>query len=167
MSATAHVVCYNRLMSTYRTTAESFWAQMNKTGGCWLWTGARTSRNYGTVSWMNRQRSTHKLAYELTNGPVPDGLVVRHTCDNPPCCNPEHLSLGTVLDNVRDMLERGRKNPARGERCHHAKLTAEMVVEMRRLRANGSKLRELVTQFGVSLGTVGKACARESWKHVQ
>jgi hypothetical protein len=72
--------------------------------GCWVWKGRRNSHGYGLY---NHQR-VHRLMYEQKVGPIPDDLMIRHACDNPPCINPDHLLLGTMADNMGDMVERGR-----------------------------------------------------------
>ena len=83
----------------------------DESNGCWVWRGARHAYGYGVVTVEAlglRNLLTHRVIWELQNGPIPDGLVVRHRCDNPPCCNPGHLELGTHADNTRDMIERHR-----------------------------------------------------------
>jgi len=86
-----------------------FWAKVQKTATCWLWTGTRTRQGYGQFAVDKRTRaSAHRMAYELTHGPIPEGLDVLHKCDNPPCCNPEHLFLGTHQDNMIDAVHKGR-----------------------------------------------------------
>lgn len=85
----------------------SFWACADCAGaGCWEWSGLRSARGYGRFG--HDSRRAHRIAWELTFGPVPDGLLVCHTCDNPPCIRPEHLFLGTDADNARDMVAKGR-----------------------------------------------------------
>jgi hypothetical protein len=76
--------------------------------GCWVWTGARTRAGYGTLGVDGSTRYTHRLCYEEFVGPIPDGMRACHRCDNPPCCNPEHLFLGTDQDNMDDMWAKGR-----------------------------------------------------------
>lgn len=92
---------------------ERFWAKVDKGDGCWEWTGGRANRGYGHVEPVRGQnRSAHRVSWELTNGPIPDGLWVLHRCDNPPCVRPSHLFLGTHADNMRDMEAKGRgKHP--------------------------------------------------------
>jgi hypothetical protein len=93
-----------------------FWDRVDTTGGifaCWPWVGCLDSHGYGKVRHERRQMSASRKAWILTNGPVPAGLFVCHTCDNPPCCNPLHLFLGTAADNNADMMAKGRQIPGR------------------------------------------------------
>lgn len=85
------------------TTADRFWAKVDRSGDCWLWMGKRIVK-YG---YFNHRRA-HRVAWELTHGDIPKGLYVLHSCDNPPCVNPAHLRLGTQFDNMADMHDRGR-----------------------------------------------------------
>lgn len=90
---------------------ERFWRKVDKSAGpegCWPWTGSRHGFGYGFVSAGGKRRGAHRVSWELANGPIPDGLSVCHRCDNPPCVNPAHLFLGTVGDNTRDMMAKGR-----------------------------------------------------------
>lgn len=89
-------------------TAESFWARVDKSAECWEWTGARYSQGYGAFCYLGRQWHTNRLAWLFTNGPIPDGLQVCHTCDNPSCCRPDHLFLGTQTENLQDASSKGR-----------------------------------------------------------
>lgn len=94
--------------------------------------------------------------------------MVCHHCDNPPCCNPAHLFLGTALDNVRDMLNKGRERPAYGRRHHAAKLTEEQVREIRARRARGEKLVDLAEEFhvgGPRLSVITRH-PEKAWRHV-
>lgn len=93
-------------MNGIPNTSESFWARVDRTGECWLFLGATTRNGYGTLSWNGRLVYAHRLAWTLTNGPIPEGLRVLHSCDNPPCVR--HLFLGTAADNSRDMVAKGR-----------------------------------------------------------
>ena len=88
---------------------ETFWARVDKGGECWEWQGARVGGGYGTTRREGRMWLTHRLSYFLSHGSLPKEACVLHRCDNPPCVRPEHLSLGTYLDNERDKIAKGRK----------------------------------------------------------
>lgn len=85
-----------------------FWSRCARVGECLEWQGYRMPNGYGHVAFLGRMRLAHRVAYELTHGPIPEGMLVCHRCDNPPCTDPEHLFLGTHSDNVQDMLRKGR-----------------------------------------------------------
>jgi hypothetical protein len=151
-------------------TAEArFWRKVDVRGPdeCWEWTGSRLPFGYGQIvaRYGHPSIKTHRFAYELANGPIPDGLKVLHRCDNPPCCNPAHLFLGTLLDNRRDCLAKGRE--ARGE-CHpHSRLRESDVRRMRQqCKDEHQTARQLAEKYGVSKSTVSKVLSRRSWKHI-
>lgn len=132
---------------------------------CILWDGAITPKGYGTTPVSGKTVYIHRLTYTDTYGSIPPGMVVRHKCDTPACYNPEHLELGSYQDNSQDMVDRDRST--RGERNRHAKLTAELVLELRELHSSGNYLqRELAEQYGVTIATVNDIVKRRSWRHV-
>lgn len=91
--------------------AASFWAKVERRGPdeCWPWVGARKPRGYGNVRIDGKYRLAHRVAWELATGTtIPSGCIVMHRCDNPPCCNPAHLLMGTMKDNTADMRRKGR-----------------------------------------------------------
>lgn len=90
---------------------ERFWKKVKKSEGCWEWLAVVSSRGYGTFSLNYKSVSAHRYSYQLHFGEIPDGLLVCHTCDNPRCVNPDHLFLGTSLDNNHDMIKKGRSKP--------------------------------------------------------
>ena len=156
------------MQDLYPNPVDRFWAQVDKSGECWTWTGYLTKKGYGSITWGKRQRPAHRVSWMIHFGEIPEGLVVRHRCDNPPCVRPDHLELGTVGDNVGDMWERG--NPVipalRGGQHPRAKLTDEQVAEIKRLRASGVTAPAIAEQFGVSKWTVYKIGEGTRWKHV-
>lgn len=97
-------------------TAEDFWARVDRSGDCWLWTGALV-KGYGRTAWQGEQRPAHRLAYELAIGPIPDGLVVDHLCRVPACVNPSHLEPVTQRENTL----RGETIPARNAAKTHCR----------------------------------------------
>ena len=87
-----------------------FWAKVNKEAenGCWEWTAAANSKGYGQFSIGGVSKSTHKISYIIHKGEIPDGLMICHTCNNPPCVNPNHLYAGTGKDNAQQAAKEGR-----------------------------------------------------------
>lgn len=149
--------------------AERFWRFVDQRGtdDCWPWTGWIFSRNpYGGFSYGGKNHRAHKVAYELTYGDVPEGLVVMHTCDNPPCCNPAHLKVGTFAENTEDMVRKGRLNPPIGERQIRAKLTAADVRRIRDLASTGMTHAAIGDMLGVSQSAVTRVVRKNSWKHI-
>src|ERR1700756_1280789 len=100
-------------------------------GECLIWTGQTDDRGYGRIKIAGKNRRAHIVHFELHNGPVPEGKVLMHSCDTPACIHLGHLSPGTQLENVRDMLAKGRANKCKGENHPKAKLTAQQIVEIR------------------------------------
>jgi len=139
-----------------------FWDKVNKTispNGCWIWT-AGVSNHYGRFSVGRKTFSAHRFAFELTNGPIPLGLYVCHTCDNPLCVNPAHLFLGTHTDNMNDRNVKGRM--ARGI-TNRAKLTEPDVLQ---IRASADSVSDLSYNFGVSPQHIRLILSRKAWAHI-
>lgn len=139
--------------------------------GCWLWTGSRNRKGYGQISVGGRRgrpQLAHRIAWTLVNGPIPDGVKVLHSCDNPPCVNSSaHLFLGTLGDNNADMVAKGRDRKAIGEAAPTAVLTEATVLEMRRLhREEGLGCRRLGAMFSVADGTAQAVISRRTWRHL-
>jgi hypothetical protein len=132
--------------------------------GCWPWNGNRSRRGYGRVKVLGRLHTASRLALECSGGPLPDGMYALHRCDNPPCCNPAHLFAGTIADNERDKVSKGRQ--MRGERHHKSKLTEQDVREIRRRGADGESQNSLARAFSVTQGVVWNILKRRIWKGV-
>lgn len=135
--------------------------------GCWEWRGTTEKFGYGRMyrreGTTRRSLSTHRVSYELHIGPIPSGMCVLHSCDNPPCVNPEHLRLGTRLDNARDREGRGRgaSEKRSGERNGRHRLTEAQV---RVIRNSTRPLRALAEEFGVGHSTVRAVRTGRTWK---
>lgn len=136
-----------------------FWAKVDKSGDCWIWTANCTSGGYGQFQYSYKQpRQAHRVAWELELGPVPIGLDVLHHCDNPPCCRPDHLFLGTDADNVADRTRKGRT--AKGSQNAGAKLTEQQVLEIRESTATA---RIVALKYGICLNHVYVIRNRGKW----
>lgn len=129
--------------------------------GCWEWKGRRAASGYGKA---RRNQSSHRLAYETWVGPIPEGHVVRHKCDNSPCINPDHLETGTHADNMNDMVERGRCADQRGERGPRAKLSGKDVLDIREEYAKGVLTQTMLADvYGVTPSAVSLAIRGVNW----
>lgn len=132
---------------------------------CWEWQSTISHRGYGKF-WLNgRTDLAHRASYKMHRGPIASGLMVRHVCDNPPCVNPNHLILGSALDNARDAIERDRYR--RGSSAGRAKLTEQQVVDIRAARALGETQVALAEAFGVSRSAIQFALSGRNWAHVE
>ena len=149
--------------------AERFWSwvDVGEPDQCWPSRGClRGASGHVNFQANGKGNYAHRVAWELTHGPVPDGLHVLHHCDNPPCCNPAHLFLGTHADNMADMAAKGRYRviPQPGERNPQAKLTEpEVVTIRRRYAAGGISQAALAREYGVSPALVGMIVRRQIW----
>ncbi len=183
---------------------ERFWLRVNKDGPipahkpelgpCWVWTGATTGQGYGKMNIRGVRSLTHRISWEIHNGPVPDGLFVLHRCDNEPCCNPAHLFVGTNQDNTADSTEKGRRASGErhgthtkpetlqrgdehwtrrlgvrtiGEDNGFAKLTDDDVRAIRLAYANGESQQSIADRHGIHQTAVSGIARRQTWSHVQ
>jgi HNH endonuclease len=143
-----------------------FWSKVDGSGGpeaCWPWTGAQNRGGYGAAWHAGRVRTASRMAWELTNRPIPEGAHVLHRCDNPPCCNPAHLYLGDDAANHADMVGRRRSNA--GERNPQARLTWEIAREIRARHAAGEAgYRRLARAYRVDLKTIARVVRGDGWR---
>lgn len=134
--------------------------------GCWVYEGPGSANGKWHVRVLFRDQwySAHRLGWELVNGPIPDGLLACHKCDNPRCVNPEHLFLGTHADNSADMARKGRAS--RGEGRYNAVLTDDLVRKIRARFEKGESQASIKSDLGLEGYTVYRIVRRKSWKHV-
>lgn len=137
----------------------------NEKTGCIEWQGSRDKDGYGTLRSGRKDYKAHRVAFERVHGPIPHGMVVCHTCDNPPCCNIDHLFLGTAADNTQDSVSKGRH--VHGTRSANAKINDHVVAQIRRMVSQGSSQTKAAKVFGIDQTTVSRIMRRKSWKHVK
>lgn len=149
--------------------AERFWSKVEKTDGCWLWTGVIDKYGYGAITVHNVSKKAHRIAWELTNGPIPPGLCVLHSCiASRSCVALKHLRLGTHAENAVDREAQGRHSDSSGEKNGQAKLTASEVREIRDLRASGALTgREVARLYGVTPSEVSHIFTGKVWKEAR
>jgi hypothetical protein len=149
------------------TRLNNFWAKVDKTSstaGCWLWTGAKQGGRRGKygafqMGWKIQKRA-HRLSFEIANGPIPDGMMVCHSCDTPLCVNPAHLFLGTAKDNVDDMSAKNRKVNSIGEKNGASKLTADAA---RSIYTDPRTNREIAQDYNISSELISQIRHRKIW----
>ena len=147
-------------------TLTRFWSRVERRDlfGCWLWTAVKDGNGYGEISVGGKMLRTHRVAYELAVGPIPKGLCVLHTCDNPPCVNPAHLWLGTKGDNTRDCIAKGRGARSKGEAHGLAKLKSK---DIPKIRNDDRALRTIAADYGVGRNTICDIKRRKRWIHIK
>ena len=152
---------------------EFFWARVTPKGvdDCWLWEGDK-GKEYGIVylgkikigdpyKYKKLRAYAHRISWELTNGPIPDGLIVCHKCDVPMCVNPNHLFLGTKKDNTQDMIKKRRHN--HGDKVAWSKVTEQ---EAKEIIASKEKNGVLAEKYGINFRTVSQIRNGTTWKHL-
>lgn len=156
------------LLKTFEEKLEWFQERcyLDPNSGCWIWENGQYG-GYGVVG-IGPERKTRRasrVAYEQFVGPIPEGMQVLHKCDVKMCVNPRHLFLGSITDNMRDMIRKGRKHQMTAE-MFKKKLTPDNVVEMRRQYAEGATVSDIARQFGVSEAGARSVVKRRSWKTI-
>lgn len=134
---------------------------------CWLWKGTKRGNGYGCVGYNSKLLDAHRLSYEVYIGPIPDGMLVCHKCDNRLCVNPDHLFLGSYRDNYQDSKRKDRNT--RGERHANSKLSDDDVIAIReayRVRRYGD-MPLLAERFGVSISTIHRIGQGTAWTHIK
>jgi hypothetical protein len=164
--------CYRQgIALRFGSVADRFWLRVNRNGPvpphraeigpCWVWMGSSTRNGYGQISSLGRKIATHRLSWELAYGQIPSGLQALHRCDNKRCVRPDHLFLGTALDNRHDCIAKNRDN--HGERHGNAKLTWATVREMRTRYLRGQTTVEISWRFSADRKQVWEIVTGRRW----
>jgi len=185
----------NAILEVGKNRVQKFLDQLvEKQNGCLEWSGYKNPDGYGVFSLKGKATRTHRIAYVLRYGEIQNGMVVRHSCHNPSCCNADHLMIGTQQDNIQDMLKEGRqfselkKKPKTQDHAYkiglsikayrarikaegkqhvaRAKLANEQVEELRNLYASGEKVKNLSEKFGICRSAVYRAATKRCYLHV-
>lgn len=144
-----------RFHKSYQIVSES---------GCWIWTGTDRGNGYGCIMVESTLTAAHRFSFELYKGPIPDGHVICHACDVPSCVNPAHLWSGTHKDNAIDKCVKGRANSPRGIDHHAAKITEEVVKEIRaKYNGTSGQLTKLAREYGVAAPHMHKLVNGKLW----
>ena len=147
-----------------RSTAADFWSRVLKGDGCWEWQGYRDPNRYGRLSFAALGPGvliSSRVAWSLSFGPIPAGLDVLHRCDNPICCRPDHLFLGTAKDNARDMVAKDRDR--HGSRHPRAKFSNSRVRNIKMMTAQGVPRTRIAGIFGVDISTISLIVRGKRW----
>lgn len=155
-----------------------FFKKVNKDGPiipyvgtpCWIWIAGKNDKGYGGFSIQRRNRIAPRVSWIIHNGPIPEGMLICHKCDNPPCVNPDHLFIGTRVDNSRDMVQKGRywtggRPPLkRGATNGNSKITQDIVDQLRALHATGQYTqRALAKIFSICQTQVRNIVNLKQW----
>jgi len=159
--------------------AGRFWDKVQKReSGCWEWTASKANKGYGAFGIGGIVVKAHRVAFLWSGGVVPSGLYLMHSCDNPACVNPSHMSVGSKADNNADMCRKGRHRPGgsktpkarckyeRGATHHHAKLTEDSVRNLRSDRNLGISFSQLAKKYQITSSCAYRIAKGLSWTHV-
>lgn len=135
----------------------AFWTKALATGDCWEWQARRDKDGYGYFAFRGSMRRAPVVAWFMAYGEWPKGTIL-HKCDNPPCIRPSHLSVGTMKENIREMLRKGRST--------RAKLKPAQVMEIRSRRSAGELVGALALEYGVGRGAITNILSGRTWQAV-
>jgi len=133
---------------------------------CWPWQAGRDKDGYGAFYLGTNNVRAHSASWRLYRGDIPDGMWVLHKCDNPPCVNPDHLFIGTPLDNVTDMIIKGRRRVMIGDQRFNTKLSASDIPVIRQLLMKVNSISAIADEYGVTRGAIGSIKYGNSWNHI-
>jgi hypothetical protein len=156
---------------SHAPATDRFWRYVNKTDGCWLWTGgSRSKKGYGQIGGGGKGAKhilAHRLSYEIHKGQIPEGMVVMHSCDNPSCVNPDHLSVGTQSQNILEAFAKGRKvcrPPHKFGESHGASKIKEL--DAIEILKSTEATKIIAAKYGVSKSAIERLRNGKSWKHL-
>lgn len=132
---------------------------------CWIYQCGKTHK-YGSIKSGGIKILAHRFSYELYKGEIPNGMLVCHICDMPKCVNPAHLFIGTPNDNVQDMIQKGRERYRKGSECTNAKLTEQIVKDIKNKLAQGIKSKQLEKEYNLRQSQISRIKTGNRWKHV-
>ena len=166
---------YKNNPKLYKKYIYEFWNRVIKTNNCWMWNGSRlNSKNKNNLVYgifqiykngIQKSYMAHRISWFLKNGDIPDNLMVCHKCDNPLCVNPDHLFLGTNIDNMKDMVSKRRS--ASGDKNGRRKLNEEKIKEIIKRYRTGEYSTSLGREYGVSSGTICSVAEGKTWKNIK
>lgn len=147
---------------------QRFWPKVDKNGpnGCWNWKGGVCSASYGIFHFNHKQENTHRVAWEMVHGPIPEHMYICHHCDNKICVNIKHLFLGTARENQLDAFRKGRKVLV-GEANSLSKLTEIEVLDIRKALIAGENQYSVAAKYGTTQSNISRIGKRHLWKHLE
>ena len=152
--------CFNsRRTIRYEAFEEKYIPEPNS--GCWIWMGSLNAGGYGEFRYGTKSIKAHRYSFFFHKGPISHGKFLLHSCDMRSCVNPDHLRVGSHVDNMSDMVKRGRS--PRGERAAKSKLTNDQVQAIRVAKGN---YNEIADRFGIGAGQARRIILNEHWKHL-
>lgn len=149
--------------------SERLWSKINvgSKDECWIWKGAKTTAGYGVLRVNYKPRYTHRLMWMLHNKTnIPKKDCICHSCDNPPCCNPAHLFLGSQADNLKDARDKGKMEMARGINHHATELSEDDIRQIRYLGQTKMTHKDIGERFGTTRMSVNDIIHKRTWAHI-
>ena len=153
-------------MAKLKTLSDLLGRCVRAPSGCLEFSGCRNKQGYGGVRFGGKVRKAHRVSYTLSKGTIPEGFDICHKCDNPPCCNPDHLWAGPTIENIHDMEQKGRGKHPIGSNHKRSKLVESDIELVFYLRRAGMGLQKLANFFQVGQTTMGHVLSRDTWKYV-
>lgn len=143
-----------------------FWDKVKKTETCWLWNATVGTNGYPQFYLNGRHRAAHRISWEMSNGSIPEGMCVCHTCDITHCVRPDHLFLGSNQENILDRVRKGRSYRPGSDLISGRKLTDSQALELIQKRKAGATLSSLANEYGLNCPAVSAIINGKSWKHL-